>query len=105
MAQGRSTEIISMIKWIRTRRLSIKNSLSLRVTHCIECATSGGWAQEVPFDDGVLGGTERSARQEAENVFPLTIDLSGTTGERDPRDGPRDARLPCMPPLLHGVRL
>ena len=28
MAQGRSTEIISMIKWIRTRRLSIKNSLS-----------------------------------------------------------------------------
>ena len=29
MAQGRSTEIITMIKWIRTIRLSIKNSLSL----------------------------------------------------------------------------
>ena len=29
MAQGRSTEIITMIKWIRTSRLSIKNSLSL----------------------------------------------------------------------------
>jgi len=29
MAQGRSTEIISMIKWIQTSRLSIKNSLSL----------------------------------------------------------------------------
>ena len=28
MAQGRSTEIITMIKWIRTSRLSIKNSLS-----------------------------------------------------------------------------
>ena len=28
MAQGRSTEIISMIKWIRTSRLSIKKSLS-----------------------------------------------------------------------------
>ena len=27
MAQGRSTKFISMIKWIRTRRLSIKNSL------------------------------------------------------------------------------
>ena len=27
MAQGRSTEIISMIEWIRTRRLSMKNSL------------------------------------------------------------------------------
>ena len=29
MAQGRSTEIISTITWIRTRRSSIKNSLSL----------------------------------------------------------------------------
>ena len=28
MAQGRSTKIISMIKWIRTSRLSTKNSLS-----------------------------------------------------------------------------
>ena len=31
MAQGRSTQIISMIKWIRTSRLSIKNSLSLQI--------------------------------------------------------------------------
>ena len=29
MAQGRSTIIISMIKWIRTIRLSIKNSLHI----------------------------------------------------------------------------
>jgi len=29
MAQGRSTKIISMIKWIWTSRWSIKNSLSL----------------------------------------------------------------------------
>jgi hypothetical protein len=29
MAQGQSTKIISTIKWIRTCRLSIKNSLSL----------------------------------------------------------------------------
>ena len=29
MAQGRSTKIITMIEWIRTSRLSIKNSLSL----------------------------------------------------------------------------
>ena len=28
MAQGRSTQIISMINWIRTSRLSIKKSLS-----------------------------------------------------------------------------
>ena len=30
MAQGRSTKIISMIKWIRTSGLSIKKSFSLR---------------------------------------------------------------------------
>jgi len=28
MARGRSTKIISMTKWTRTSRLSIKNSLS-----------------------------------------------------------------------------
>ena len=32
MAQGRSTEIITMSKWIRTSRLSIKNSLSAPFT-------------------------------------------------------------------------
>jgi len=32
LAQGRSTKIISMIKWIRTSRLSIKNSLFKRGT-------------------------------------------------------------------------
>jgi hypothetical protein len=30
MAQGRSTEVISMMKWIRNSRLSMKNALSLR---------------------------------------------------------------------------
>ena len=30
MEQGRSTEFISMIKWIRTNRLSIENSLSVQ---------------------------------------------------------------------------
>ena len=29
MAQGRSTEIISLTKWIRTSKLSTKNSLSV----------------------------------------------------------------------------
>ena len=32
MAQGRSTNIISMIEWIRTSRLSLKNCLSLTDT-------------------------------------------------------------------------
>ena len=38
MAQGRSTEIITMIKWIRTSRLSIKE-LSLSPAHA-----EGLWA-------------------------------------------------------------
>ena len=33
MAQGRSTKIISMMKWIRTSRLSIKHSLSVGLSH------------------------------------------------------------------------
>jgi len=42
MAQGRSTKIISIIKWIRTSRLSIKNSLSLRVQgRCLVKARCG----------------------------------------------------------------
>jgi len=32
MAQGRSTKIISTSKWIRTSKLSMKHSLSLRVS-------------------------------------------------------------------------
>ena len=37
MAQGRSTKIVSMIKWIRPIRLSIKNSLFAR---------NGGWSHQ-----------------------------------------------------------
>ena len=37
-AQGRSTQIIAMIKWIRTSRLSINNSLSVkRLAHLELC--------------------------------------------------------------------
>ena len=35
MAQGRSTKIISMIKWIRTRRLSRKSSLAYIEVHVV----------------------------------------------------------------------
>ena len=38
MAQGRSTKIISMIKWIRTSRLSINNSLSRQALPLFERA-------------------------------------------------------------------
>jgi len=43
MAQGRSTKIIEMIKWIRTRRLSIKNTLS-----CKGALVPGGLCLAVP---------------------------------------------------------
>jgi len=41
MAQGRSTKIISMNKWIRTSRLSIKNSLSLHTPGKLHTFTVG----------------------------------------------------------------
>ena len=41
MAQGRSTKIISMITWIRTSRLSIKNSLSLSACGGLGCVVYG----------------------------------------------------------------
>ena len=40
MAQGQSTKIISMIKWIRTRGLSMKDSLSVK-------SKAGGLSQVV----------------------------------------------------------
>jgi hypothetical protein len=44
MAQGRSTKIISMIQWIRTRRLSIKNSVFLgRWSRCCSARGPSGW--------------------------------------------------------------
>ena len=39
MAQGRSTKVISMLEWIRTRRLSIKKSLSSARRHTGVCRT------------------------------------------------------------------
>ena len=45
-AQGRSTKIISMIKWIRTSRLSIKNSLSLG-----QATPHRGAGQQMMFSD------------------------------------------------------
>ena len=54
MAQHRSTRIISMIKWVRTSRVSIKDSLSLCVSWphnlwCVRCTF------RPPFRWGSLG--------------------------------------------------
>ena len=51
MVQGRSTKIISMIKWIRISKLSLKNSLSMGL---------GFEAVRVHFASGRRSGRERS---------------------------------------------
>ena len=52
MAQGRSTKIISTVRWIRTSRLSIKNSLPLLISA-----------------DGVEGGAPKGYELQKEKVY------------------------------------
>jgi len=59
MAQGRSTDIISIMKWIRTRRVSVKNSLSGRRRRWISKNPSGKSSYERPTR-GTVCGTMRS---------------------------------------------
>ena len=59
MAQGQSTKIMSTIEWIRTSRLSIKNSLSLLGTSVATAGVDGVetpelWVVRVGGDDGEL---------------------------------------------------
>jgi len=57
MAQDRSTKIISMIKWIRTSRLSMKNSLSTRPLPWQQSAL--GFRVESSLGSRVESGTHR----------------------------------------------
>ena len=61
MAQGRSTKVVSMMKWIRTRRLSIKKSLPLarRAGQEGGAVRGGGWGAGAGAQgraEGVGGG-------------------------------------------------
>ena len=56
MAQGRSTKFISMIKLVRTSRLSIKNSLSDRERRC-----AGAPMHRCGCEDRVLDGPASGA--------------------------------------------
>jgi len=64
MAQGRSTKIITMIKWIRTSRLSIKKSLSRNVGVGLEALRHALTAADLDeFEDAayaVIQSTESS---------------------------------------------
>ena len=53
MAQGRSTKIISMMKWIRTSRLSIKNFLSNRYGASVTAVDRSELHPEMMRDKGV----------------------------------------------------
>jgi len=78
MAQGRSTEIISMIKWIRTSGLSTKNPLSHVVDesdpdHLVVKTepplSRQRWAQprgKAPFVDRIAREREREGERERE---------------------------------------
>ena len=54
MAQRRSTEIISMIKWIQTSRLSKKNSLSLDSSMIAPPCSKSGRDHFKAYLDGLL---------------------------------------------------
>ena len=61
MAQGPSTEIITMIKWIRTIRLSIKNSLSDTFTLCGSGAPNPARPAECyPVDIDIEASTQKT---------------------------------------------
>ena len=67
MAQGRSTEIILIIKWIRTSRLSINNSLPLLIS---ADGVEGGAPEGCePPKEKVYGGAPGASR--ARNLFIL----------------------------------
>ena len=61
MAQGRSTKIITMIKWIRTIRLSIKNSLS--ETQCELAAERRSAAKRRAGTTGTGGGAKSGGKR------------------------------------------
>jgi len=65
MAQGRSTKIISIIKWTRAKTLSMKNSLSNR--------NSGAYNGV----EGVRAGVGLAAPQEAMPGFGFRVSGSG----------------------------
>jgi len=72
MAQGRCTKIISMIKWIRTSRLSIQNSLSDKPGDLTKSPPETGWRVSIrgavvdteteTERRGTCGGAYRSLR-------------------------------------------
>ena len=79
MAPGRSTNIISMSKWIRTSRLSIKNSLSGRSV-TLPCSAAHSRFVSTLLDSSrffstVLDSTARSPRPAAPGTMAISEEL------------------------------
>jgi len=77
MAQGRSTKIISMIEWIRTSRLSIKNSLW-------QVCSSGAGGQGGEREAGTNSKTRRAVQAGADLMWEARCALhpAGRAGAR-----------------------
>ena len=73
MVQGRSTEIISIVKWIRTIKLSIKNSSSLPQVRAVA----------VVFLDLVNLTMNENANASIYHQTRLSINLTGGKLEAD----------------------
>ena len=71
MTQGRSTEIVSMFKWIRTGRLSINNS------HSVDSAEvkSVGTLTKGLADDQVSAPPRRKAISNLKHKLPAEVGL------------------------------
>ena len=69
-AQGRSTKIISIIKWIRTSRLSMKNSLP--VAHGVSSVTRLHIWKQSAFVDNSAADLPHSAFKGQREISSLT---------------------------------
>jgi hypothetical protein len=77
MAQGRSTQIISMIKWIRTSRLSIKNSYLISSNPSLG-PKGPTWFRVTPLPgtDCSLGGTSGGSGSAWTRRMPACISIA-----------------------------
>ena len=75
MAQGRPTKIISMVKWIRTSRLSVTKSLSQFAERAVRLVQLGrGDTRRVPFRP--VGCHEVSTVTSSEQRFRFCLEAS-----------------------------
>ena len=96
MAQGRSTEIITMIKWIRTSRLSIKNSLFLSFSKILSFTdTTMATTHSSPQRLGRSRTDERKHGLSTEQ-FPVSAYAGSSKDLKDLKEGGRAHCKRCV---------